>query len=252
MIMTSDAYREIASYYDNLYHTKTNVWEEVAGRGPEFLRYVAALVESHNPARYLDVGCGEGFLLGTTSVPQRFGIEISWEALKTARTHAEAHFTRGCAEELPYPNECFDVVTAIGVIAHVVDYVSALREIHRVLRTDGLSILSFYMKVPVKERIMIKTAEFVFPRFRPVRLALWTGKKLHEMRNRPQGTGRSRNRVEQPINSKFPERYLRKLFKTSGFEVLREITKRKSPDAPLPGHHFRIYVLRKRVRTPQQ
>jgi ubiquinone/menaquinone biosynthesis C-methylase UbiE len=242
----SKRYREIGSFYDDLYQTKKNVWKDVEGRGPEFVNYVGSLVESYDPERYLDAGSGQGFLLGAVSAREKFGIEISREAIRMANFRADAKFCQGCIEELPYPGNYFDVVTAIGVIRHLLDYPSATKEIHRVLRMGGIYILGSYLKTPVTERIMVKVSDFLYPSFRPLSLILWVQNKCSKLMNKQVVRNHSQDKVVQPVLMEFTERSLKKLFKSTGFEIVRLITKRKSPDAPLGGHHFRIYVLKKR------
>ncbi len=49
----ANRYREIARFYDSVYDSREPVvW--AAGRGPEFIAYVASLVRRMNPTRYLD------------------------------------------------------------------------------------------------------------------------------------------------------------------------------------------------------
>jgi len=242
----SKRYREIGSFYDDLYQTKKNAWEDLAGRGREFVDYVASLVASYGPERYLDAGCGQGFLLGTVSAREKFGIEISREAIRIANSRANANFCQGCIEELPYAGNYFDVVTGIGIISHLLDYLSATKEIHRVLRMGGIYILESYLKTPVKERIMLKVSDFLYPSFRPLSLILWVQKKCSELMNKQVIRNDSQDNIVQPVQIPFTERSLKKLFKSTGLEIVRLITKRKSPEAPLAGHDFRIYVLRKR------
>jgi ubiquinone/menaquinone biosynthesis C-methylase UbiE len=242
----SAGYRKIGSFYDDLYQTEKDIWKGVGGRGPEFVSYMASLVGSYCPERYLDAGCGQGFLLGAVWACQKFGIEISREAIRMANLHFNAEFCQGCIEELPYPENYFDVVTAIGVIRHLLDYLSATKEIHRVLRTGGIYILASYLKTPVTERIMIKVSDFLYPRFRPLRLFRWALKKCSQLMDKQVVRNHSQENVVQPVQTEFTERSLKKLFKSTGFEIVRLITKRKSPDAPVDGHHFRIYVLKKR------
>lgn len=241
-----DRYKEIASFYDHLYGEKENVWEEEAGRGPEFVRYMASLVENYGPERYLDVGCGEGFLLDAVSAPEKFGIEISREAIKTASDRTTASLCQGYVEELPYLGNCFDVVTAVGVLTHLLNHVSAAKEIHRVLRVGGLFIVMTYWKIPMKERILKKVSDFLYPKFRPVSLILWTMRKFSKRIDTPAVVEDSKDRVVQPVRLVFTDRSLRKLFKSAGFQIVHVITTRNSPDAPLQGSTFPIFIARKR------
>jgi ubiquinone/menaquinone biosynthesis C-methylase UbiE len=242
----SKHYREIGSFYDNLYQTEKDVWKEVAGRGREFVKYMASLVESYAPERYLDAGCGQGFLLKAVSVREKFGIEISQEAIRIANSQVNAKLCQGCIEELPYLSNYFDVVTGIGVIRHLLDYLSATKEINRVLRTDGIYIIGSYLKTPVVERIMIKISDFLYPSFRPLSLIRWVQRQCSKLMKKQVVRNHSQDEVGQPVQVEFTERSIKKLFKSTGFEIVRLITKRKSPDAPLDDHYFRIYVLKKR------
>src|SRR5687767_323779 len=54
----------IADTYDSIYTTQSNVWEN-QGRTPEFIRYFSSLLDQFPAARFLEIGCGEGFLLAT-------------------------------------------------------------------------------------------------------------------------------------------------------------------------------------------
>jgi len=49
------------------------------------------------------------------------------------------------------PNECFDVVFCNHVLEHVEDYRKALRELYRILRSDGVLICSFPMDPEIDE-----------------------------------------------------------------------------------------------------
>src|SRR5690606_30971772 len=52
-----------------------------------------------------------------------------------------AHFALGAAEELPYPDDAFDLVLSHEVLEHVADDGLAAREIARVLRPGGRAII---------------------------------------------------------------------------------------------------------------
>jgi len=243
-------YRTIGLFYDALYQARENAWKELDGRGSEFISYMASLVESFGPTRYLDVGCGQGYLLGAISAPERFGIEISRRALESANGRSKAELCQGIVEELPYPTGYFDVVTGVGVMEHFLDVVSATKEIHRVLRTGGTYILLLYIPTPLAERILIKVAQFIFPQFHPGSLVQWVLTKLFKG-DSPEATRiGSDDKVTQPIQNKHTYSGVKRLFQRIGFKPIHVITKRRVPDAPLVGHHFRIYILCKQTNSP--
>ncbi len=94
--------------------------------------------------RILDAGCGTG---GTTRELARFGsvvgVDLAWEALGPAQERGLRELARGSIERLPFKSGSFDVVTSFEVIYHlgVGNDTSALEEMRRVLKRDGLLLL---------------------------------------------------------------------------------------------------------------
>jgi ubiquinone/menaquinone biosynthesis C-methylase UbiE len=89
--------------------------------------------------RVLDVGCGTGRNLpllpaGTRAV----GLELSWNAVQRARRRApRVPLVVGSAEALPFRDGAFDTVLSGLVFCTVPDPHQGLREVRRVLRSDG-------------------------------------------------------------------------------------------------------------------
>lgn len=69
------------------------------------------------------------------------GIDVSEDAIKFCRERGLDRVRLGAAEELPYDPESFDVVTALDVVEHLDDDVGGLRQIHRVLKTEGRALI---------------------------------------------------------------------------------------------------------------
>lgn len=74
----------------------------------------------------LDVGCGEGRftseLAKLNKVRKVIGIDISSEAIFCARHKlSEIDFEVMSAEQICFPNETFDIITAVEVVEHVLD-----------------------------------------------------------------------------------------------------------------------------------
>ncbi|HEX8638409.1 MAG TPA: class I SAM-dependent methyltransferase [Pyrinomonadaceae bacterium] len=107
-----------------------------------FLRDIVQNIksESQNP-KILDVGCGTG---GNLEMLAKFGaaegVDVSDEALEFCKSKGlKAH--KGLAEMLPFPNESFDVVTALDVVEHLDDDIAGLREMYRVLKIGGKTLI---------------------------------------------------------------------------------------------------------------
>ena len=127
---------EIATAYDSIYRGHTNVWEN-QGKTPAFIDYFSSLLSRFRCNRILEVGCGEGFLLAALNLGEKFAVDLSIQAVKMARTRAEAHFSLAVAERLPFPDDYFDLITSVGVMEHFLDIREATEEIRRVLRPGG-------------------------------------------------------------------------------------------------------------------
>ena len=146
---------------------------EVTGRGDVFVRArtydamisaatlgalrrayarAASMVAADRPQRVLDIGCGTGTMALAVKrcVPNAevHAIDPSERMLDAARRNgvragAVVHFQAGWAQDLPYPNGEFDVVTLACTLRHIPtgQHVQILGEAARVLRTGGLLLI---------------------------------------------------------------------------------------------------------------
>lgn len=97
------------------------------------------------PGRMLDVGCGAGAFMYRLK-------ELGWEThgVETDSSASEAARKLGLdvrtatLEQAGYPEEHFDIVTAIHVLEHIHSPISFMEEMWRVLRPGGL----LYIEVP--------------------------------------------------------------------------------------------------------
>ena len=96
---------------------------------------------TQNSLRILDVGCGTGANIEMLSqFGQAEGVDVSDDALEFCRKKGLT-VQKGLAETLPYPDETFDISTALDVIEHLDDDIAGLREMHRVTKTGGYSLI---------------------------------------------------------------------------------------------------------------
>ena len=93
-----------------------------------------------NP-KILDVGCGTG---GNLEMLKKFGaaegVDVSDEALEFCKSKG-LNVHKGLAEKLPFADQTFDVVTALDVVEHLDDDIAGLKEMHRVLKTGGKTLI---------------------------------------------------------------------------------------------------------------
>jgi SAM-dependent methyltransferase len=101
--------------------------------------------------RILDFGCGAGRVLrhfvAEASEAELWGCDIDRPSIEwlTAHLCPPLHaFHHGESPPLPQPDASFDLVWALSVFTHITDTWSAwLLELHRVLRGDGLLLVTF-------------------------------------------------------------------------------------------------------------
>ena len=100
--------------------------------------------------KLLDVGCGTGL---TTELWEckRYGVDPAPKLLERARAKDEIEYKLGPAENIPYPDDCFDVVVSITAIQNFHDIEKGLKEIKRVGK--GKFVLSFLKKSSKKDFI---------------------------------------------------------------------------------------------------
>ncbi len=108
---------------------------------------------ARQPARVLDVGCGEGGFAAelARAGAHVVGIDVAAEPLRRGRTRDPELDLRLVDAEgsWPLPDADFDAVWAGETIEHVADTAGWLSELRRVLRSDGSLLLS----TPAHERL---------------------------------------------------------------------------------------------------
>jgi len=106
-----------------------------------FVEDICRRVTDRRP-RILDVGCGTGAnLLMLSKYGDAEGVDVSEDALAFCRERGLENVKLGAAEELPYEDGTFDLVTALDVVEHLDDDLAGLREMRRVLRPGGRVLL---------------------------------------------------------------------------------------------------------------
>lgn len=110
-----------------------------------FHRLIVAKIAELQPERFLDAGCGEGFvaeiLLEQMPGLELTGFDFNPEAVAAAQARNPAGtFVTASIFDIPWPAGSFDVVGCFEVLEHQVDPRSALRELARV--TNRAAVLS--------------------------------------------------------------------------------------------------------------
>ncbi len=107
-------------------------------------RFLNAISRFKAPGKLIDIGCGAGsFLIEAQKRGfQGVGQEISPYFVRFCREEHQLTVYEGEIEELPLDAEIFDFATAFDVIEHHPDPKKMLTEMHKLLKADGLVVIS--------------------------------------------------------------------------------------------------------------
>lgn len=140
--------------YERMYRFEDSYWWFVARR-----HLIATLLADYRPkdgsSTILDIGCGTGAMLDELAPFGRVvGADFAPEALSFCRSRGERagrryDLVRADARRLPFPNDHFDIVTAMDIIEHIDRDKEAVSEIARVLKPGGrlLATVPAYMSL---------------------------------------------------------------------------------------------------------
>ena len=132
------------------YHVPTEVRKvQLEMRRLFFDKMYRRIFQGRDKSRVLDCGCGEGLVIERinevcSSTPEFFANDISQTLLKqaNARLREENFYPVQCpAENLPFPDEQFEVVLSSHAIEHMHDPMLAMNEMVRVLKIGGVLLL---------------------------------------------------------------------------------------------------------------
>jgi len=151
-------------------------------------RYEAVLRRVAAAKRVLDVGCGDGYLMGllSTGCERVFGVDPEQRGVALAsaqlRSFGNCHVARASCYALPFRPESFDVVLLADVIEHLEYPALCLQELRRVLVPGGMAFVTTPLGRPerkvgwnhVKEYTGPELAELLGHQFASVRVTyLW-------------------------------------------------------------------------------
>ncbi|MBN1653276.1 MAG: class I SAM-dependent methyltransferase [Deltaproteobacteria bacterium] len=96
-------------------------------------------------ARVLEIGCGTGLILERLRKRAAFacGFDLSPKMVQKARDRG-LNVVLGNVLNIPFADNCFDLVCSYKVLAHVPEIGRAITEIARVTKPGGRMVLEFY------------------------------------------------------------------------------------------------------------
>ena len=149
--------REISSLYNDTesYFSAHDI-EEKKRIGRESIKNVEQKLGGRG--RLLDVGCGRGEMLwAAREAGWEFeGVDVSPAHLAWARANFGIDARLGALEQIRFPEEHFDAVIMGGVIEHLYEPFSTLREVFRVLKPGGV----FFFDAPNEDGLYMRVGNF--------------------------------------------------------------------------------------------
>lgn len=126
--------------YQDLYNLEESHWWHKTKRN-----LVGLLIKHYyhgGKSKILDVGCGTGKNIEAFSeFGECYGMDYSDDAILFCKKRGIKNVIKGNIENIPFQKQSVDIITALDVLEHVDDR-KALKEIHRVLKKDGLLIVA--------------------------------------------------------------------------------------------------------------
>lgn len=123
-------------------------WRTAENSAEQLLPTLVAMVAKNPELKFLDVGAGSGTLTASFSkyLPQGHitAVDLSDEILVRAKEYNDEQgvknvtFQQASVYELPFPDECFDVVHTSQMVVHLDEPQEAIKELVRVCKTGGV------------------------------------------------------------------------------------------------------------------
>lgn len=130
--------KELQEFYDKVYAVGD------IRDNDKLYAWITRLYRPEKGRRFLDVGCGGGWLLREAEKLGLItcGLDISSEAVRRAKENApRSEILVGDGEGLPWQDDHFDYVASLGCLEHYLHPEKGAREIRRVLDPDGTAIV---------------------------------------------------------------------------------------------------------------
>lgn len=130
---------------------------------------IAEYLKNKKYEKLLDIGSGTGYLINMLSEEHKAeytGLDLSPNMIKVAneKNIKNATFIEGVSDNLSFEDNTFDVITCSQSFHHYPDTDKALKEAYRVLKPNGIYIISDTGVGPLK-KVGVVIDDFIYKTF---------------------------------------------------------------------------------------
>lgn len=155
--LSQDEWQEL---YEDNYFADHNVteWQRNlhAKERKERLSYIDSKLKIKKE-KFLDMGCGEGFVLNTAHKDgyEVYGVDI---AGNLTPDHSSYNFFKGNIFDANFPDNYFSAIYMDSVLEHIMKPMETLKELRRILKPGGV----FFLIVPNEDSLFNKFTQLSY------------------------------------------------------------------------------------------
>jgi SAM-dependent methyltransferase len=139
---------------DNLAEAHRHLWQN-------YLQFINQYITIKAQDKILDIGCGPWGLINYLSAGERYGFDPLMDYFaKEFNLPKDVKFISGAAEEPPFNDNFFDLIIISNVLDHTKQPFQILSGIRRMLKTDGLLVLTIDCYGPIYKWYRIMKEKF--------------------------------------------------------------------------------------------
>lgn len=134
---SKDQFRDVYTG-SNVLHTKLDIHARYSSIPIDLPAEIAARCGAPNDLAVLDIGCGTGHLIEHLARIGHRGRLVGLDLVPPEIADTDGkQYVIGDAEDLPFPDDGFDIVTCIHTLSHLGDITAAMNAARHVLRSAG-------------------------------------------------------------------------------------------------------------------